>query len=186
MLEDSGAQIVVTQSSQLVSLTNLKKFKVLYLDDSAEEKLSTYSVDDPIKDESRLTSKNLAYVIYTSGTTGKPKGVMIEHISVARLLINNNFIYLNERTRLIQAASISFDVTTLEIWGTLLNGGMLVLMVGITADTAALNDMIRRHSVNTMYLTSGLFELWSKSENLPQSLQSVSYTHLTLPTICSV
>jgi len=30
-----------------------------------------------------FTSDNLAYIIYTSGTTGKPKGVMIEHRSLA-------------------------------------------------------------------------------------------------------
>lgn len=29
---------------------------------------------------------NLIYVIYTSGTTGTPKGVMIEHHSVANLV----------------------------------------------------------------------------------------------------
>ncbi|MFP3577727.1 AMP-binding protein, partial [Brevibacillus sp. SIMBA_040] len=43
-------------------------------------------------DYSRANLKNinrpvdLAYIIYTSGTTGNPKGVMIEHRNVVRLL----------------------------------------------------------------------------------------------------
>lgn len=34
------------------------------------------------------TPSDLAYVIYTSGTTGKPKGVLIEHRNVIRLMFN--------------------------------------------------------------------------------------------------
>jgi non-ribosomal peptide synthetase component F len=38
-----------------------------------------------------LYPNNLMYVIYTSGTTGNPKGVLIEHKNVVRLLFNDSF-----------------------------------------------------------------------------------------------
>ena len=40
------------------------------------------------KSDIQLSSDDLAYVIYTSGTTGNPKGVMIEHHSVANLFFS--------------------------------------------------------------------------------------------------
>ena len=36
-----------------------------------------------------LNPSSLAYVIYTSGTTGRPKGVMIEHRSIANLVASD-------------------------------------------------------------------------------------------------
>ena len=36
-------------------------------------------------------SDQLAYVMFTSGSTGEPKGVMIEHRSIARLVINSSY-----------------------------------------------------------------------------------------------
>lgn len=61
-------------------------------------------------------------MIYTSGTTGKPKGVMIEHRNVVRLVKNKSYATLDENTRMLQLGAVVFDASTFEIWGTLLNG----------------------------------------------------------------
>ncbi|HDX9580832.1 TPA: AMP-binding protein, partial [Bacillus pseudomycoides] len=50
-------------------------------------------------------SNDLIYLIYTSGTTGKPKGVMIEHKNVIRLVTNANYAELNEHTVILQTGS---------------------------------------------------------------------------------
>ena len=69
--------------------------------------------------------QNLAYVIYTSGSTGRPKGVLITH----RAVVNHNFgmaaLYeLQPHDRVLQFASLSFDVAVEEMYPTWLRGGM--------------------------------------------------------------
>ncbi|MBT2635230.1 AMP-binding protein, partial [Bacillus sp. ISL-26] len=63
------------------------------------------------------TVNDLIYLIYTSGTTGKPKGVMVEHKSVTRLVHRPNYVELNKDTVILQTGSLSFDAATFEIWG---------------------------------------------------------------------
>ena len=77
------------------------------------------SVENP---SNQTTADNLAYVMYTSGSTGQPKGVMVCHRAVVRLVKNTNYIDLGEREVFLQFSPISFDASTLEIWGALLNG----------------------------------------------------------------
>ena len=69
--------------------------------------------------------KDLAYVIYTSGTTGQPKGVMVEHKNVIRLVKPCLFFTLNKKNILLSTGSISFDATIIEYFGTLLNGSKI-------------------------------------------------------------
>ncbi|HEX2956979.1 MAG TPA: condensation domain-containing protein, partial [Chitinispirillaceae bacterium] len=66
-----------------------------------------------------------AYILYTSGSCGEPKGVLVPHKAILRLVINSDFWDLKAGERCLQAAPLGFDASTLEIWGTLLNGGTL-------------------------------------------------------------
>ena len=68
----------------------------------------------------------LAYIIYTSGSTGIPKGVMVEHGSVADLVLATDYVQIDSTDVIAQASSTSFDAATFEIWGALLNGARLV------------------------------------------------------------
>ena len=71
---------------------------------------------------------DLAYVIYTSGSTGKPKGVMIGHRGLCNLaLAQSDSLALTARSRVLQFASLSFDVSVWEIFATLSFGATLVL-----------------------------------------------------------
>ena len=84
-------------------------------------------IGDQTQPEITAAPDSLIYCIYTSGTTGKPKGVLIEHISVMKLVFNCDYTELNEASRIIQTGQLSFDASTFEIWGALLNGGTLFL-----------------------------------------------------------
>ncbi|TCO55757.1 non-ribosomal peptide synthetase [Actinocrispum wychmicini] len=99
-----------------------------------------------------------AYVMYTSGTTGLPKGVLVNHRAVVRLVRGNGYVDFSPTTRMLQTGAIAFDATTFEFWGALLNGGTLVMVPGAAVLNAGdLGAAIAAHRANTMFLTSTLF-----------------------------
>jgi len=83
---------------------------------------------NPQANASGLSTANLAYVIYTSGSTGQPKGVMIEHDSLSNGIhaLKTHYSY-SDQDRVLQFASITFDVAAEEIFSTLLSGASLIL-----------------------------------------------------------
>lgn len=104
-----------------------------------------------------------AYVNYTSGSTGQPKGVLVPHASIMRLVCGPNFMRLDHSVRMLQMAPLSFDAATLEIWGPLLNGGAVVVMPAGRASVEEIGDVIRRLQVNALWLTAGLFHEFVES-----------------------
>ncbi len=99
----------------------------------------------------------LAYVIYTSGTTGQPKGVLVEHRSILRLVLDTNYIRLGPSDRILMTGALSFDASTFEIWGALLNGGALCRPPerGVL-DPAVMKALIREQGITTLWLTASL------------------------------
>jgi amino acid adenylation domain-containing protein/non-ribosomal peptide synthase protein (TIGR01720 family) len=68
-------------------------------------------------------SNDLAYVIYTSGSTGSPKGVEIEHRSLANLALWSQRAFgLTPDDRGSQLAAPGFDASIWEIWPHLVSG----------------------------------------------------------------
>src|SRR5262245_43646616 len=64
-----------------------------------------------------LGPETLAYVIYTSGTTGRPKGVMIEHRSVANLVLADAARFgITPADRCAQTSSAAYDSSVEELW----------------------------------------------------------------------
>ncbi|MFC2146102.1 amino acid adenylation domain-containing protein [Acidobacteriota bacterium] len=101
---------------------------------------------------------SLAYIMYTSGSTGRPKGVLVDHMNVVRLVINTNYVELTGETRILQTGAPVFDATTFEIWGTLLNGGQLVLVSNdIILNARLLGKTLAKYKITTLWLTSPLF-----------------------------
>ncbi|UNY98308.1 amino acid adenylation domain-containing protein [Zhouia spongiae] len=158
MFKDTNCAIVLTQEQIELPKTNSE---IIYLDSEWEKiaKAPRTNIETGVKGD------NLAYVIYTSGSTGKPKGVMVEHKSVLRLVKNNKSINLKTTTVLLSTGAVSFDATIFEYWGTLLNGGQLLLCPEAKLmDIESLRKLISRRAVNTMWLTSGLLNSYIDTE----------------------
>ncbi|MDB6110672.1 MAG: amino acid adenylation protein, partial [Pedosphaera sp.] len=102
-------------------------------------------------------AESLAYVSFTSGSTGRPKGVCVPHRGVVRLVSNTNCANFSPREVFLQLAPISFDASTFEIWGCLLNGGRLVMLPPAPPSLSELADAIEKHQVTTAWFTAGLF-----------------------------
>ena len=76
-----------------------------------------------------------------------------------RLVKNTDYVQFGADEVFLQTASLSFDASTFEIWGALLNGGKLVLLPMASPSLAELADAIAHHQVTTLWLTAGLFHL---------------------------
>ncbi|HEX3131877.1 MAG TPA: amino acid adenylation domain-containing protein, partial [Thermoanaerobaculia bacterium] len=100
---------------------------------------------------------DIAYVMYTSGSTGRPKGVAVTHRNVVRLVRDTSFTRFAADEVFLQFAPISFDASTLEIWGALLHGGTLAVFAPHTPTLEELGREIQRFGVTSLWLTAGLF-----------------------------
>ncbi|MBK9146341.1 MAG: amino acid adenylation domain-containing protein [Flavobacteriales bacterium] len=100
-----------------------------------------------------------AYIMYTSGSTGMPKGVVVPHRAIVRLVREQNFVAFGPDLCWLQLSNISFDASTLEIWGALLNGGRLVLQAQQKPTLPEVCDTIQKHKVTSVWFTVGLFNM---------------------------
>lgn len=106
---------------------------------------------------------DLAYIIYTSGSTGKPKGVMVEHRNVIRLVIHQDFIDFLPGYRLLMTGNFAFDISTLEIWGPLLNGLTLhLLSKEKLLDPEKIERELADNQIDIVHLVSPLFSQLSQ------------------------
>ncbi len=72
--------------------------------------------------------EDVAYTIFTSGSTGRPKGVVVTHRTLANYVVAASEAYgVGPEDRVLQAASLGFDLSLEEIVVTLTAGAALVV-----------------------------------------------------------
>lgn len=100
----------------------------------------------------------VACVLYTSGSTGTPKGILVRHFNVVRTVVGANYLEIQPSDRLLQLASLAFDASLLEVFGSLLNGATLIV-----ADNESRGDLSRiaklfdNERVSIAFMTTALF-----------------------------
>ncbi len=159
LFQEGGAQVLVSQE-EFVSLIPFHSALVVFLDRDQHELL----LKSRLNPEVEVTPDHLAYVSFTSGSTGKPKGVAVLQRGVVRLVQNTDYVNFGEDQTLLQFSPASFDASTFEIWGALLNGGRLVLAPAGTTSLRELGALIQEKGVSTLWLTAGIFHLMVDEE----------------------
>jgi len=122
MVEDSQVALLLTQTS-LLGRWGAGKVQALCVD--APEVRQAMAAGGPAVPDG--DAAQLAYMIYTSGSTGKPKGVMIEHRNVVNFLHGVQGLLGGPQAVWLGLTAISFDISVLEIFGSLLSGARLVV-----------------------------------------------------------
>ncbi|MFN0204707.1 MAG: amino acid adenylation domain-containing protein [Planctomycetota bacterium] len=114
-----------------------------------------------------------AYVMYTSGSTGKPKGVQISHGAFSNILQSlcaDPGIRRNDR--LLAITTFSFDISGLELLGTLIAGATVVIAPSEAAkDGFHLADIIHKNDITVLQATPSAWRMlidsgWRGKDNL--------------------
>ena len=159
ILEHSGAALIIGKQQDTQKIKFVSDKPILEIDQNHAQikaEASCFSIHN----KGLLHEDAIACIIFTSGSTGTPKGVKIPHRAIKRLAINNGFFDVKAGETFCYVSNVSFDATNIEIWGSLLNGGNLLLVSTETIlDPHEFSDFIQRHKPQASVITTALFNV---------------------------
>lgn len=156
LIEDAGVDVILTDSKNYLATVHRTTNKIVLC-------IEDLLVDRGIAHENFFFTKEsqsdkIAYIMYTSGSTGSPKGVPIRQQNILNLVKAQNYIQIESEDQIMQISNYSFDGSTFDIFGSLLNGATLHLISKdklLSADH--LLEYIGENSINKGFFTTALF-----------------------------
>lgn len=174
ILQDSGPVKIITSSDlrdsimsalPLSSEDNIIKVNLFFDERIPFDDNNPAYVNEP---------EDLLYVMYTSGSTGNPKGCMVPHRCVARVVKNTNYIQIDPSDIIAQVANVAFDVLIFEMFGALFNGACLHIIPQITLlSPTDFSRVLKQNHITILCLTASLLNLLVKS--CPDAFDNLKY-----------
>ena len=173
LVADSAAPVVLVEPHLVDRLPIGMSARVLVLDGD-DEPATAAGPDVAVRPD------HPAYVIYTSGSTGVPRGVVVPH----RGVVNHaeaaaRLMGLTPRDRVLQSASISFDIAIEELFPAWITGAAVVVRGNdADLDPIAFTALVAREQVTVLDLPTAYWHAWTGrlaagSLALPDSLRVV-------------
>ncbi|TFA98862.1 Nonribosomal peptide synthetase 5 [Trichoderma ghanense] len=124
IMQQSGAAFFIAANQECVrAAQNIQDSRVVV----SEEFLASCKTPALLL-ETLSKPTDVVYLVFTSGSTGIPKGVALHNHSLLGVIDHEpNRLFSGPGRRLGQVYALGFDVVLVEIFGTLLYGGTLVL-----------------------------------------------------------
>ncbi|KAJ1905650.1 hypothetical protein IWQ60_012240, partial [Tieghemiomyces parasiticus] len=127
ILQDCGMRHILSNVTDAALLSSIGELPRVQVHDIGAIMYSSPTNQPPVP-LPQVSPANLSHIIYTSGTTGRPKGVPIEHHTVASYLQQSEKVHgVAPGTRFMQNMALGFDCLILEVLTTLAQGGTLVV-----------------------------------------------------------
>lgn len=193
MVHDASIKIIFTQQhlkDKLQSIEQNKDIKIVTLEDVCSFANSEASMTlTPI---TQLRPENLAYIVYTSGSTGNPKGVLIEHRSVAnqiQWLVEKKYIGIDKT--IIHKTPIGFDAAQWEMLTVCSGSKLFISRFGLNKDLGKLLAEIVENNITLLQCVPTLLQAavkrvqFSKCASLSHILCGAESLTKKLVTRCS-
>jgi amino acid adenylation domain-containing protein len=158
MLEDSGARALVGDAGSLGRVGTKVGRPAVVLTAGGAPGFGPASTVGPSPRAAQTSDP--AYVVYTSGSTGQPKGVLVEHASLANLVEWHREAFgLDANDRCTQIASPGFDAAIWEIWPSLASGACICVVPDeLRSDPIGLRDWLVANRITVTFLPTAVAE----------------------------
>jgi amino acid adenylation domain-containing protein len=150
IVDDSGAAMLLGHT-ELLATRHLRARRTLELEACAGPALASGPAGHPAA---------ASFAIYTSGSTGAPKGAILERLGVENVVRASLSLFsITPAERLVQFASVGFDVATWDMLCSVTAGATLVVYPRTTVDVADLAAFVGRERVSMAMLPPSVVRL---------------------------
>ncbi|HEV7508315.1 MAG TPA: non-ribosomal peptide synthase/polyketide synthase [Thermoanaerobaculia bacterium] len=158
MLEESGIRCLLTRRVLLSGLPAAAAACDLVCFDTEARRLAAES-PEPLAGS--FPEESLAYLIFTSGSTGRPKAVGVPRGALAGHLAGVAGSFgLTACDRVLQFASLSFDVAMEQVLAALGAGATLVMRGEEMWSARELDEEIAKNGLTVVNLPTGFWQQW--------------------------
>ena len=161
MMADAGCSLLIADEDLLEKVPDYTG-PVLLLKD-----IPSLPGCEPVKEHP--APEDLFILLYTSGSTGVPKGVMLEHRSLANFCRwYQDYYQLDETGRVAAYASFGFDACMMDMYPALTAGGCTCIVEeDIRLDLKAMEEWFNRVGITHSFMTTQVGRQFYAIANVP-------------------